>query len=134
MKAGPPHDSPPDARWDDDDPLWDLLGRAPRPEPDGWFATRALARCRKESKTAEVGIAAHFRFAQIWRWALGSGLAASMAIALMVAQVNSGQVNSGQIHPPKADNQKNVQEAFQIVAAVDTDADSPSPSWQDSSL
>jgi hypothetical protein len=61
----------------------------------------------------------------MWRWALGGGLAFSMASALVVTQ----------IHAEKADKQKNVQEAFEIMASIDTDSDSSSSSsWQDSSL
>jgi hypothetical protein len=125
MKAGPPNDSPQDTRWDENDPLWDLLGRAPRPEPDGWFAARALARCRHERPGGDAVVAGYGRFAQVWRWALGGGLAVAMAVAFVVTQINP---------PEKVDNQKNVQEAFEIVASIDTDSDSSSSPWQDSSL
>jgi hypothetical protein len=124
MKAGPPQDSAQDARWDENDPLWDLLGRAPRPEPDGWFAARALARCCHEGPGGDAVVVGYSRLAQVWRWALGGGLAVSMAVAFVVTQINS----------EKVDNQKNVQEAFEIMASIDTDSDSSSSSWQDSSL
>jgi hypothetical protein len=124
MKAGPPNDPPQDARLDENDPVWRLLARAPRPEPDGWFAARTLARCRHEGSGMESGV---ILFVRMWRWALGGGLALSMALALVVTQ----------IHSEKADKQKNVQEAFEIMASIDTDSDSSpssSSSWQDSSL
>ena len=130
MKAGPPNDPPRDARLDENDPVWRLLGRAPRPEPDGWFTVRTLARCRHEGPGVESGVISFARFARLvrmWRWALGGGLALSLAVGLVVKQ----------IHSEGADKQKNVQEAFEIMASIDTDSDSSPPSsssWQDSSL
>jgi hypothetical protein len=122
MKAGLPNDSP---QKDENDPVWRLLARAPRPEPDAWFAARTLARCRHEGLGTESGVGAFVRFGRMWRWALGGGLALSMA--LVVTQINSAKVDG-------ADNQKNVQEAFEIMASIDTDSDSSSSSsWQDSS-
>lgn len=127
MKAGLPNNLPQDARLDENnplhDPLWRLLACAPRPEPDAWFTVRALARCRNESQGA--GLVSLSRFAGMWRWALGGGLGLCLALVLMVAQ----------IHSEKVDKQKNVQEAFEIMASLDTDSDSSSSSpWQDSSL
>jgi len=123
MKAGPPNDLPQDARLDENDPVWRLLAHAPRPEPDAWFTARTLARCRNEGKG--VDLISLTRFTGMWRWALGSGLGLGLALVLMVAQ----------IHSEKVDKQKNVQEAFEIMASIDTDSDSSSsPSWQDSSL
>ena len=125
MKTGPPNDSPQDARLDENDPVWRLLARAPRPELDAWFTVRTLARCRHEGLGVEAGVISLTGLPQIWRWALGGGLALSMALAFVVTQ----------IHSEKAAKQKNVQEAFEIVASIDTDSDSSSPSsWQDSSL
>jgi hypothetical protein len=126
MKAGPPNNSPQDVRLDENDPVWRLLARAPRPEPDAWFAARTLARCRHEGLGTESGVGAFIGLARMWRWALGGGLALSMALVLVVTQINS----------EKAENQKNVQEAFEIMASIDTDSDSSSSSssWQDSSL
>lgn len=127
MKAGPPHNSPQNMRGDENDPasdpVWHLLARAPRPEPDAWFTARTLARCRHEGLGRESG---GFSLIRIWRWALGGGLALSMALALVVTQ----------FHFEKVDKQKNVQEAFEIMASIDTDSDSSSSSssWQDSSL
>jgi hypothetical protein len=126
MKAGPPNNPPQDMRWDENDPandpLWHLLGRAPRPEPDAWFTVRTLARCRHEGLGMELGGAS---LARMWRWALGGGLAVSLAVALVATQFQS----------EKVDKQKNVQEAFEILASIDTDSDSSSSSsWQDSSL
>jgi hypothetical protein len=115
-----------DSRLDDHDPVWRLLARAPRPEPDGWFATRTLARCRQAGRVMEKGWAP---LGHVWRWALGGGLGVCLAAILMVTQV---QIRP---NPPAADDQKNVQEAFEIVANVGSDADSSSSStWPDSSL
>jgi hypothetical protein len=124
MKAGPPTNFPQDMRGDENDPVWHLLARAPRPEPDAWFTARTLARCRHEGLGLESGVISLVR---MWRWALGGGLAFSLAVALVVTQ----------IHSEKTDKQKNVQEAFEIMASIDTDSEaSPSStsSWQDSSL
>ena len=121
MRAGPPNDLPGDARLDDNDPVWRLLECAPVPEPDAWFTARTLARCRHEGR----GVLSFFRFVRMGRWAFGGGLGLCLALVLLVAQV----------HSEKVDKQKNVQEAFEIMASIDTDSDSPSSSsWQDSSL
>jgi hypothetical protein len=124
MKAGPPEDSSLEAN----DPVWRLLAQAPRPEPDAWFAARTMARCRHEGLgQVEPMISANW-FSSIggmWRWAVGGGLALCLATAVVVNQIQT----------EKADKQKNVQEAFEIVASVDSDSDSSSStSWQDSSL
>jgi hypothetical protein len=128
MKAGPPNDPPRDARLDENDPVWRLLACAPRPEPDAWFAVRTLARCRYEGMDAEAGGISPARLGRMWRWALGGGLAFSMALAFVVTQSYSER--------ERADKQKNVQEAFEIMASIDTDSDSSSSSssWQDSSF
>jgi len=121
-----PNDPAQDARLDENDPndpVWHLLARAPRPEPDGWFTARTLARCRHEGLGMESGV---IPFVRMWRWALGGGLALCMALALVVTQIHSEN--------EKADKQKNVQEAFEIMASIDTDSDTSSSSWQDSSL
>ena len=128
MKPDPEHDSPPDLRWDEKDPVWRLLGRAPLPGPDAWFAVRTMARCRNEALSVES--AGMVSLARVWRWALGGGVAICLALILAVTP---------QLQPlaPKADDQKGVQEAFQIIASIDnTDADSSSSSstWQDTSL
>ena len=122
MKASPDNNDP---HLDDQDPLWQLLARAPRPEPDGWFTARTLARCRRIERQLEKGWTP---LGRAWRWVLGGGLGVCLAAVLMVAQVHP--------NPPAVDNQKNVQEAFEIVANLGPDTDSPStPStWQDSSL
>ena len=116
-----------DAPLDGHDPVWRLLGRAPLPEPDGWFAARTLARCRSEGRSAM----SYLRFSPMWRWALGGGLGLCVAVALVFAQMHAELVNK----------QKNVQEAFEIMASIDTETDaslspsSSSPSsWQDPSL
>jgi hypothetical protein len=107
-------------RLDENDPVWRLLARAPLPEPDAWFTVRTLARCRHEEAVSPA------RLGRMWRWALGGGVALALALAFVVTQSYS----------EKADKQKNVQEAFEIVASMDTDSDSSSStsSWQDSSL
>jgi len=95
------------------------------PEPDAWFATRTLARCRAQKQAA-------LTFTRIWRWALGGGLGISLAVTLMATQVQVGPVQSQNVN-----QQKSVQEAFEIMASTDnSDADSAtsSTSWQDSSL
>lgn len=109
---------------EENDPLWRLLAQAPRPEPDAWFAARTMARCRHEGLGVEQPTFA--AFSRVWRWVLGGGVAVSMAVALMVNQAQT----------EKAEKQKNVQEAFEIMASIDTgDTDSSSSSsWQDSSL
>jgi len=107
-----------DASAEINDPVWRLLGRSPLPRPDGWFTGRTLARCRVLER----------RGWGLWRWALGMGLGFAVA-AVAVTRLQDEQVVA---------KQKNVQEAFDIVASVGTDADS-SPdsaptSWEDSSL
>ncbi|SRR5260221_5352671 len=118
MKADP-HDTP--LQLDENDPVWRLLAEAPRPEPDAWFAVRTLARCRSERLRAESGA---MPLVRMWRWALGGGLGLCLAVVLVVAQIHSESMSP--------DKQKNVQEAFEIMASVDPDSDSSS--WQDSSL
>lgn len=125
METGPPNDFPHDSRLDENDPVWRLLARAPLPEPDAWFAARTLARCRYEAPGVEAEAFSPARFARIWRWALGGGLALTLALALVATH----------IHSEKAAQQKKVQEAFEIMASIDTDSDSSSTSpWQDSSF
>jgi hypothetical protein len=114
------------ARLDENDPVWQLLARAPQPEPDAWFTARTLARCRQAGEQLERG---WMPIGRIWRWALGGGLGVCLAVVLMVTQM---QVQST---APAAD-QKNVQEAFEVVANLGSDSDSSSTSstWQDNSL
>ena len=132
MNAGPSSDRPHGNEGNDLDPRHEaverLLGRAPMPEPDAWFAARTLARCRSE-KQETVSLT------RIWRWALGSGLGLCLAVSLLVVQVK--QV--APVQAPNADQQKSVQEAFEIMASSDnsdndTTSSSPTTSWQDSSL
>jgi len=107
---------------DENDPVWQLLARAPRLEPDAWFTVRTLARCR------HVGLGTDYRsifFNRTWRWALGGGL--GLCLAAMVL------TNQSPFHFAFSSDQKNVQEAFQIMASLGMDSDSPS-SAQDSSL
>jgi hypothetical protein len=123
MEAGPPNDHSKDVRLDENDPVWRLLARVPRPEPDAWFTVRTLARCRHE--VMEAGGVSPTRLGRMWRWTLGGGLALSMALAFVATQSYS-----------ENDKQKNVQEAFEIMASMNTDSDSSSSSssWQDSSF
>ncbi|HEX4141143.1 MAG TPA: hypothetical protein VHY09_12395 [Candidatus Methylacidiphilales bacterium] len=106
-----------------------LLGRAPMPVPDAWFAARTLARCRSEKREA-------VSLTQIWRWVLGGGLGICLAVSLLVVQVTQ----NAPVQAQNADQQKSVQEAFEIMASSDnsdndTSASSASStSWQDSSL
>ena len=129
MNAGAPQDPAPNERFDsmdlDSDPLFRLLAQSPRPEPDAWFAARTIARCRHEGLSSDERVDARI-FVRAWRWALGGGLAAAMAVALLV---------NSQPHPATTETQSSVQDAFEIVASVDSDSDSSSSSsWQDSSL
>ena len=128
MKAGPPPHDRPGFSPDESDSVWALLGRAPLPEPDGWFTARTLARCRHEGLAVDAGAGAPGRFAQVWRWSLGGGLGLCLAVVLLVAQTHSEKVAE------TVDKQKNVQDAFAIMASVDSDSDSSSSPWQDSSL
>jgi len=122
MKVGPNNDPEQDMRREENDPLWRLLAQSPRPEPDGWFAARTLVRCRGELQASSQAWFPHL--AQIWRWALGGGLAVSLALVLMASQLQT----------EKVPQQPKVQEAFEIMASIDTDSDSSSTtSWQDSS-
>jgi len=126
MKAGTPNDPLPEMRAEENDPLWQLLARSPRPEPDAWFAARTMARCRHEGPGSEASVTSLVGLVRVWRWALGGGLAFCMALTLMITQIQS----------EKAAKQKNVQEAFEIMASIDNDSDSSSSSstWQDSSF
>jgi hypothetical protein len=130
MKANSAKPDPRDPQWDANDPLWRLLGESARPEPDAWFATRTLARCRKMSSMAEEKVSA--TISNLWRWALGGGLAVCLAIFLVVPRVSPSQ-------PAPASSQAKVQEAFAIMASIDSsdsDSDSSSSSsssWQDPS-
>jgi hypothetical protein len=126
MREGFPLD---DDRAEAGDPVWSLLARSPRPEPDAWFAVRTLARCRHAGVRAE---SRSLSLGRLWRWALGTGLGVGLAALLMTTQAPTDTLQST--------NQKNVQEAFEIMASMGSDSDSsPSPSssstaWQDSSL
>ena len=89
------------------------------------MTARTLARCRQSRQRLELGWEP---FGRVWRWALGGGLGVCLAAFLLVTQLNP--------HPAGIDDQKSVQEAFEIVASVGSDSDSSSSSstWQDSSL
>ena len=135
MKAGPNHDPSPEYRSEENDPLWDLLAQSPRPEPDAWFAARTMARCRHEGLSAERLMPVRGVFSKIWRWLVGGGLVASFAAVLLISQTFQA------VQTDTAEKQKNVQEAFEVMATIDNnDSDSSSSStststsWQDTSL
>ncbi len=122
MKDRNPNDQANEPRLDDNDPIWQLLAESPRPEPDAWFAVRTMARCRNT-------VAEGFGFRAVWRWALGGGLGVCLAVVLLMPQASSNST--------VPEKQKNVQEAFEIMASMDTSdstSSSPTSSWQDSSL
>ena len=108
---------------EENDPLWNLLGEAPPPQPDAWFTVRTLARCRYETSTATPW---WIVLRSIWRQALGVTLGLSLAIGLMMVQMHTATdvVNTSD----------NVQDAFEVMASLDypdPDAPASSPSWQD---
>jgi hypothetical protein len=125
MKSGETVPDDRDARAEATDPVWHLLGRSPLPEPDAWFTIRAMAQCRHAGRAAAAN---GWSLAHVWRWALGTGCALSLAIFLAV-RIHHIEVKA-------ISKQKNVQEAFEIMASM-PDSDSStvpaSPSWQDSS-
>jgi hypothetical protein len=118
MPPFPPHSG-------EQDDLWRLLGKAPLAQPDAWFTVRTLARCRYESLEAVAPVTNPL--AHIWRWALGSGLGAALAVFLIVSHLSSS---------PTVTRQQQAQEAFEVMATLDTDTDTSSTSssstWQDS--
>ena len=119
------NNSPDEARLDENDPVWKLLAESPRPAPDAWFAVRTVARCRN----AGLGFD-WLAFRGILRWSLGGGLGVCLAVLLLAPHTHSQKTSV---------SKKNVQEAFEIMASMDTSsADSSSSSstssWQDSSL
>ncbi|MCE0484454.1 MAG: hypothetical protein LV479_09475 [Methylacidiphilales bacterium] len=120
MKNGSDH---PDSLepFDESDSLWRLLGESRRPEPDGWFTARTVARCRHESPAVGHSI---FRF---WRWACGGSFGVGLAVILAMTQLHMVPTTAAE------QKQKNVQEAFAYVASLDSDSDTSS-TWQDSSL
>ena len=107
---------------EENDPLWDLLARSSRPEPDAWFVTRTLARCRDERVDGKSSRALLVRAS---RWALGFSVCATLALAIPYHGMSKS--------PAK---QKSVQEAFEIMANMEPDSDSSSTTstWQDTSL
>ena len=104
------------------DPLDRLLGVAPLPMPDPWFAARTMARCRLSRPEDRFSFLRSMRF---WsRWAL-PGLCVLFAAGLSLQQAH--RIHTLAIHHQQA----KVQEAFEAMASLDNDSD---PSWQDSSL
>jgi hypothetical protein len=99
------------------DPVWQLLARAPMPEPEAWFAARTLARVRQDRQDAAFS-------SRVRRWVLSGALGVSVAVTLLAGQFHAAQ-----------SKQQNVQEALQILATVDSDSDATAStsSWQDSS-
>ncbi len=131
MNAGPSSDLPQSNNPGNDlDPRHEavdrLLGRAPMPQPDAWFAARNDGALPDE-KAATVSPGACMALGG--RQRLGSvprgGVACRSGTARHAHAVGSGQ------------SAENVQEAFEIMASIDnsdTDSAAPSTSWQDSSL
>jgi len=116
-----------DRHMEENDPLWRLLGESPRPEPDAWFAARTVARCRYAGQGAE----SWWLSLANWRRLLGTSLGVALAVALVMMQLPSSE--------PVSDKQGNVQDAFAIMASLDSSTDSDSSSsttstWQDQSL
>ncbi len=127
MSGSPNNDDMPDAQMDEGDPVWRLLAESPLPKPDGWFTARTLARCRNERLDLKPGVS----LIRVWRWILGGSLGICLAMFVAVGPV---QHVAG-----VPDKQKNVQEAFEIMASFNTDSDSSSSpssstSWTDSSF
>lgn len=60
------------------DPLWELLGRARRPEAPPWLATRILAIARHEASAVR-----HRRFGGLWRWLAVPAGAAALWLAIL---------------------------------------------------
>ena len=117
------NDGPDEPLLDDNDPVWRLLSESPRPEPDAWFAVRTVARCRNEGASLDSAV---FSLRRAWRWVLGGGLGVCLAIFLTMPHAQPAA--------PVPDKQKNVQEAFEIMASLDNSDSSSTPTWQDSSL
>jgi hypothetical protein len=90
------------------DPLDRLLQSAPLARPDGWFTARTLARCRSSEATGRSWFPAWSGF----RWAAGGIL--SLLLCAFTLQ---------QLHQARETSKQNLQEAFEIVAAADTDPD-----------
>jgi hypothetical protein len=128
MNKSENHLNQPDRSSEENDALWRLLGESPRPEPDAWFAARTLARCRY----ATPGVFSWLGFFSNWRRVLGTSLGLGLAVVLVARQLPSNDA--------APDQQQNVQEAFAIMASLDsssssdTDSTSSSSSTQDSSL
>jgi hypothetical protein len=115
MKFGlPPDEAPLDER----DPLWRVLGGSPLPEPDAWFTVRTLSRIQREAAPK-----AKWSFRHVMRWSLG-GISLCAVLAFSAVQVHTEKTK-----------QKNVQEAFEIMASFDSDSDSnATPSWEETAL
>jgi hypothetical protein len=125
MSANRPDQQPDESPLDSNDPVWQLLGHAPLRQPDAWFTARTLTRCRHAVSSIEP---AWIVFGRLWRWTISGGVGLSLGLALVAVQ----------LHPQatKPAQQKNVQDAFAIVAALGPDSDSSNTafsSWQDPS-
>ncbi len=132
MNAGRDNNEPRPVPSEENDPLWHLLGRAPMAQPDAWFTVRAQARCHREGCSHGLGL---FLGAGLWRWALGGGFGVCLAVGLLVAQVHTENLTINRAVKLNAQpDTKNVQEAFEINASLNSDSESSSSSpWQDSS-
>jgi len=88
------------------DPLWKLLGKSPRREPDGWFTARTFARCLREGTSGR-----RWGIAWVgWGW-LAAG---ALAIALMV-NVTTSQNFFGE-NVVVNENSAKVQDALNYLA------------------
>ena len=105
------------------DPLDRLLLRAPLASPDPWFTARTVARCRYSQAPAKSSLG-WLRFGP--RWAIG-GVFALFLFGFTVQQLH----HSHKIHSHK---QRSVQEAFEIMASLGSDADATTSAGQDSSF
>ncbi|MCC6356293.1 MAG: hypothetical protein IT577_20600 [Verrucomicrobiae bacterium] len=64
------------------DPLWEVMGRARRPEPSPWLAGRIVAAAR-----AEVSGPGRWGIGALWRWlALPAGVAAILLAVMVVSR------------------------------------------------
>ncbi|MCS7049637.1 MAG: hypothetical protein NZ483_10155 [Verrucomicrobiae bacterium] len=98
---------PPD--WENDQPLWDLLGRAREIEPSIGFTERTLRRLHSEP------VATPQLARWLWRWALAGGL----AIVALMASVGYRHTHARQQAALYAAvQQTDYPEDFDVIAAL----------------
>jgi hypothetical protein len=95
---------------DSNDPLWQLLGKAPLREPDAWFAARTVARLRRQARPTIW--AAWRRIVTVSAWA-----GAATAVTLMLT-VHFAGLTLHQNH----DTAK-IQDALDYIADRGTESD-----------